>query len=359
MNTISFPGLGIEPFEVNPVAFTLPFGDGLDIMWYALIITTGFILAFVYACFRAKRNENIKPDDLLDLMIFIILFGVIGARLYYVAMSPNEFDGFFDVINIRSGGLAIYGGLIAGILAIIGVCRVKKMNLWKVLDLVAPGVMIAQALGRWGNFMNAEAYGYEVAESSPLYFLRMGILPNIDSVTEMHYYHPTFLYESLWNVLGFVLLNLFYKKKKYNGQIVLLYGVWYGFGRMWIEGLRTDSLYLGDTMIRVSQLVAFLSFAACLAILIVMWVRFGKTTRENLCAFCAWAPAVPVQAADGMKEGTPDGTATDDEGSEDAVKASEPNEAKASGPAVCGEGTDESQNTNEFNSNEESEKNNG
>jgi len=325
MNTIAFPGLGIEPFEVNPVAFTLPIGDGIDIMWYALIITTGFIVAFLYACFRAKRNEGIVVDDLLDLMIFIILFGVLGARLYYVVMSPGEFDGFLDVINIRSGGLAIYGGLIAGICAIIGVCKVKKMNLWKVLDLVAPGVMIAQALGRWGNFMNAEAYGYEVAAGSPLYFLRMGLLPNMDSTVEMHYYHPTFLYESLWNILGFVLLNLFYKKKRYNGQIVLLYGVWYGFGRMWIEGLRTDSLYLGDTMIRVSQLVAFLSFAASLALLIVMWVRRKRGVEfENLCSFCTKTKATAVAGTgkiEGSNERTGEAEPTAPEGKETAERA--------------------------------------
>ena len=306
MHTISFPGLGIGPFEVDPIAFTLPIGKGIDIMWYALIITAGFIVAFLYGCFRAKRNEGYVVDDLLDLMIFIILFGILGARLYYVVMSPGEFNSFIDVINIRSGGLAIYGGLIAGICAIVGVCKVKKLNLWKVLDLVAPGVMIAQAIGRWGNFMNAEAYGYQISESNPLYFIRMGLLPNVDSVSVTYYYHPTFLYESLWNVLGFVLLNLFYKKKRYNGQVALCYVAWYGFGRMWIEGLRTDSLYLGDTPIRVSQLVAFLSFALALTMLVVMWIKekkgpvkdlFPFLTREKECPASASAETAEAEAA--------------------------------------------------------------
>lgn len=313
MNTIAFPGLGIDFFEIDSVAFTLPIGQGIDIMWYALIITAGFILAFFYASFPAKRNEGFKVDDLLDLMIFIILFGVLGARLYYVVMSPDEFSSFFDVINIRSGGLAIYGGLIAGILAIIGVCKVKKMNLWRVLDMVAPGVMIAQALGRWGNFMNVEAYGSATTlpwrMCSPKIateMLRKGFVDAegykaiLDGSLGVH---PTFLYESLWNVLGFVLLNLFYKKKRYNGQIVLLYGVWYGFGRMWIEGLRTDSLYLGDTMIRVSQLLSFIIFAGCLALLIVMWVRGKKAPQENLCSFCTATKAAAVAAEEG--EGAP------------------------------------------------------
>ena len=175
------------------------------------------------------------------------------------------------------------------------------------------------------NFMNAEAYGYEVAAGSPLYFLRMGLLPNMDSTVEMHYYHPTFLYESLWNILGFVLLNLFYKKKRYNGQIVLLYGVWYGFGRMWIEGLRTDSLYLGDTMIRVSQLVAFLSFAASLALLIVMWVRRKRGVEfENLCSFCTKTKAIAVAGAgktEGSNERTGEAEPTAPAGKETAERA--------------------------------------
>lgn len=264
MNTISFPGLGIEPFEVNRVAFTLPIGDGIDIMWYALIITAGFLLAFLYACLRSKRSEGIKIDDLIDLLTFVILFGVLGARLYYVVMSPDEFDSFLDVINIRSGGLAIYGGLICGILAIVGVCKVKKLNLWRVLDTVGPGVMIAQALGRWGNFFNGEAYGsilkYEFLgktfETSRFAGQAIPWIMTIENVngSALYYAHPTFLYESLWNVLGFILLNIRYKNKKFDGQILFSYLVWYGFGRMFIEGYRTDSLYLGN--VRISQLVA-------------------------------------------------------------------------------------------------------
>ena len=323
MHTISFPGLGIGPLEVDPVAFTLPIGKGIDIMWYALIITTGFIVAFLYGAFRAKRNEGYVVDDLLDLMIFIILFGILGARLYYVVMKPDEFNTFFDVINIRSGGLAIYGGLIAGICAIIGVCKVKRLNLWKVLDLVAPGVMIAQAIGRWGNFMNAEAYGYRIPESNPLYFIRMGLLPNEDSAFETYYYHPTFLYESLWNVLGFVLLNLFYKKKRYNGQVALLYIAWYGFGRMWIEGLRTDSLYLGDTPIRVSQLVAFLSFAFALTMLVVMWIKGKKGPVKDLFPFLTREKACLASASvETAEEGTVTVTETNHEVNEEGSEES-------------------------------------
>ena len=294
MNQISFPGLGILDLPVDPVAFTLPIFGGMDIMWYAVIITCGFIAAFLYAWLRAKHTEGYRIDDLLDMMIFVILFGVLGARLYYVLMSPNEFDSFFDVLNIRSGGLAIYGGLICGVCAILGVCKVKKMNLWRVLDMVAPGVMIAQAIGRWGNFMNAEAYGAATtlpwrmcSPSIASEMLRKGFV-DIDGYNAILDgslgVHPTFLYESLWNVLGFVVLNLVYRKKKYNGQILLSYLIWYGFGRMWIEGLRTDSLYLGA--FRISQLISFLAFTAGLTLFIIMWIKGRKAPVINICSFC-------------------------------------------------------------------------
>ena len=188
MNTIAFPGLGIEPFSVNPVAFTLPIGEGIDIMWYAILVSLGFLVAFLHVCYRS-RLEGFILDDLIDYMIFVMICGVAGARLYYVAMEPQRFHSLLDVLNLRSGGLGIYGGIIGGILAIIGVSIVKKKNVWQVLDMAGPGLMIAQALGRWGNFFNGEAYGYQVPESSPLYFLRMGLLPNMDSTTTMYYYN--------------------------------------------------------------------------------------------------------------------------------------------------------------------------
>ena len=281
MNTISFPGLGIEPFSVNPVAFTLPIGEGIDIMWYAILISLGFMIAFLHVVYRSKL-EGFILDDLIDYMIFVMIFGVLGARLYYVAMEPQRFHSFLEVLNLRTGGLGIYGGIIGGILAIIGVSIVKKKNVWQVLDMAGPGLMIAQALGRWGNFFNGEAYGYQVPESSPLYFLRMGLLPNMDSMTTMYYYHPTFLYESLWNILGFLLISLTYKKKKFNGQIAWSYIAWYGFGRMFIEGLRTDSLYLFGTGIRTSQAVAALSFLLAAGMLIFHFVRYARARREGI-----------------------------------------------------------------------------
>ena len=278
MVTISFPGLGIDNFTVNPVAFTIPVFGGLQVRWYGLIITLGIVLAFLYCAYRAKQ-EKIIFDDLLDIAIFTVLFSVLGARLYYVLTSLDQYHSFYDVIAIWEGGLAIYGAIIAGAITIFAVCRYKKIPPLKMLDAVAPAVMIGQILGRWGNFFNGEAYGSVIAEGSPLYFIRMGLLPNVHSPLRMYYFHPTFLYESLWNLAGFLLIHFLYKKKKFDGQIVLMYLTWYGFGRMFIEGLRTDSLYVG--VFRISQVVGFLCFVLGLLLLIIKLI---KVRRANLTA---------------------------------------------------------------------------
>ncbi len=265
-NLVAFPGLGIGEFQLDNVAFTI--GD-FPVYWYGVIITCGIVFAFLYAIFRGKY-ESIKLDDILDIGIWTVILGVIGARLYYVLTSldmyipePFDFLQFIkNVFNVRGGGLAIYGGIIGGILGIVIVTRVKKMNTLKLLDMIGPGVMIAQAMGRWGNFFNGEAFGGLVSPGSPLYFMRMGLISS-NTVSDFHtynmvYVHPTFLYESLWNITGFILINIFYKKKKFNGQIACMYLSWYGFGRMFIEALRTDSLYVGP--FRISQVVGFLCF---------------------------------------------------------------------------------------------------
>ncbi len=270
MVTISFPGLGIEAFTVNPVAFTIPIFGGLEVRWYGLIITMGIVLAFLYCAYRTKR-EGIIFDDLLDIAIFTIIFAVLGARAYYVLTSLEKYDSFYDVIAIWEGGIAIYGAIIAGAITIFVTCRYKKISPLRMLDATAPAVMIGQILGRWGNFFNGEAYGSVVLEDSPLYFLRMGLLPNVKSSSHMYYFHPTFFYESLWNLIGFLLIHFLYKKKKFDGQILLMYLTWYGFGRMLIEGLRTDSLYVG--VFRISQVVGFLCFVIGSILLIVNMVR--------------------------------------------------------------------------------------
>lgn len=254
---ISFPGFGIGEFEVNSEAFKI---FGISIAWYALIITLGMLLCVLYVMYRAKQI-NISSDIILDYALFVIPFGILGARLYYVFSKLDQYHSLADVFDIRSGGLAIYGGIIAGTATVVIICKIKKIHFGAFGDCVVPGLILAQAIGRWGNFMNGEAYGYETDV-----FCRMGL----DFGYGMNYYHPTFLYESLWNLIGFALINIFYKYKKYDGQIILIVFGWYGLGRMLIEGLRTDSLYfsLFGQEFRTSQVLAGAVFAVCVALLI-------------------------------------------------------------------------------------------
>lgn len=300
--TVAFPGLGIEGGEVSSVAFTL--GENFSVMWYGVVIALGMLMAIAYASFRCKQ-QGIKIDDLIDIAIFTIFFGVIGARLYYVIFNPANFKSLWDIIDIRSGGLAIYGGVIAGALTIVVVCLIKKISWRKLFDAAGPGVMIAQAMGRWGNFFNGEAYGAIVEEGHPLYFLRMGLISNNTfydfGTTQMVYVHPCFLYESLWNVIGFILINIFFKKKKFDGQIALYYFAWYGFGRMFIEGLRTDALYIGQTGIRVSQLLGFLLFALATA-LIVYGLIYVKNHPDSKFAIANNAPVAEEKKAETEEE---------------------------------------------------------
>ncbi|MBE6584156.1 MAG: prolipoprotein diacylglyceryl transferase [Ruminococcaceae bacterium] len=287
---VSFPGFGIGEFELDNVAIAF---DSFEVYWYGVIITLGMVTAFLYVVFRGKY-ESVSFDSILDIGIWTIVVGVIGARLYYVLTTldhfiPDPFN-FFEfignVFNLRSGGLAIYGGIIAGALAILVVTKIKKINTLKLLDMAAPGVMIAQAMGRWGNFFNGEAFGGILTEEHPLYFMRMGLISGntrLDFATsDMVYVHPTFLYESLWNVIGFILINIFYKKKKFNGQVACMYLAWYGIGRFFIEGLRTDSLYIPGTEIRISQLVGILCFVVFGALLVWGLIYSRKYKDESV-----------------------------------------------------------------------------
>ena len=276
MVNISFPGIGIDAFSVNKIAFTIPIGDGIAVRWYGLIITAGILLAILYASFRAKQ-EGIVLDDLLDMTIFTVLFAIVGARLYYVLFSLDKYDSFLDAIAIWNGGLAIYGAIIAGALTLFCVAKYKKISVYKTLDMAAPAVMIGQILGRWGNFFNGEAHGTEVLSSDPLYFLRMGLSYG-EGAQISRFYHPTFLYESLWNLVGFLIINALYKKKKFDGQIVLMYATWYGFGRMLIEGLRTDSLTIGGTL-RVSQIIGLVCFIGGA---VLLTIGFNAASKKEL-----------------------------------------------------------------------------
>lgn len=281
---MAFPGLGIGEFAVNRVAFTVPLFGGLEVRWYGIILTLGIIFGFSYALYRSKF-EGVSTDDLMDFAIWTVLLAIVCARAYYVIFDPNKaanYHNFRDVIAIWEGGIAIYGSIIGGALGLFLVSRYKKYDRQKVIavfDMVSPGVMLGQILGRWGNFVNGEAHGMQAKDT---FFLRMGLYENPEtgySSATMYYFHPTFLYESLWNLLGFILINVLYKKKKFNGQITLMYLAWYGFGRMFIEGLRTDSLYIG--VFRVSQIVGFLCFAICTTLLVLGLVRARRKQLDT------------------------------------------------------------------------------
>ena len=277
MVTVSFPGLGIGEISFNKVAFTIPewvpFINGVQVRWYGIIIVTGIILAFLYANYRSK-HEGIDFDNLLDYAIFTVISGIVGARLYYVITSGQKYS-FGEIFAIWNGGIAIYGAIIGGATALLCVSLYKKIKWQKAFDMVCPGVMIGQIVGRWGNFFNGEAYGKYPdfgAENSPLWFMRMEL--KHEGWSHSYTCQPTFLYESIWNLVGFLIINAFYKKKKYDGQIFLMYITWYGMGRMMIEGLRTDSLMVGS--FRISQVVAFLCFVIGTILLIALAIRAKK-----------------------------------------------------------------------------------
>ena len=278
MNLVGFPRLGLGPFSISHTAFSIGF---LSVQWYGIIIVLGMALACLYAFWRMK-SVPLVVDDMLDIALVCIPSGIVGARLYYVLTSLENYPAFWDVFKIWEGGLAIYGGIIGGFIGIFAVCRHKKKSLLRVLDCIAPGVMIGQLVGRWGNFVNAEAYGV----IGPYDFLGHTIdaaslaehNPFIMTVNGM-YVHPTFLYESVWNLIGFLLINAFWKHKKYDGQILLLYLTWYGFGRAVIEGFRGDSLYIGS--LRISQLLAFICFAAGVILLIAFAVKRPEKQAEK------------------------------------------------------------------------------
>ena len=258
-STISFPALGIE---LNPPR-TLELGP-LTIHFYGLIIAVGLMLAVMYAMRRSKEF-GLKEDDLLDGVLWVTPFAIVCARAYYCVFAWEEYaPDPISVLYIWNGGLAIYGGVLGAILGVAVFCRIKKIRLTTLLDIMLLGFLIGQSIGRWGNFMNREAFGAATDA-----FTRMGLYNTLTGQWE--YYHPTFLYESLWNACGFVLLHFLSKKRRYDGQIALGYAAWYGLGRCFIEGLRMDSLYWGP--FRVSQWLAGISCVAALAALALLSLK--------------------------------------------------------------------------------------
>ena len=272
---ISFPSLGID---INPVR---EFSIGpVSIHMYGLIIAFGLVLATIY-CMRRANQFGLTEDHVLDGVLCVTPFAIICARAYYCAFSWELYaDDPISVLYIWNGGIAIYGGVLGAIIGMYVFCRVKKISLAATLDLVLTAFLIGQAIGRWGNFFNREAFGAETES-----FLRMGLLDTFSGTVTYH--HPTFLYESVWNALGFVLLHFLSKKREYDGQIALGYAVWYGLGRTFIEGLRTDSLYIPGTAIRVSQALAAASCILAAAVLVIFIFKppvkplFANRAAEN------------------------------------------------------------------------------
>ncbi len=289
---VGFPGLGIKDFSISEIAFSIT--ENIQIRWYALCIVLGMIAAVTYAFIRAKRYGFIF-DDIIDIAFFAIIPGIIGARLYYVIFDyfkrPEDYTSLLDIFAIWRGGLAIYGGLIFGIIGAIVGLKVKKIRILPFLDCAFPGVMLAQAMGRWGNFFNMEAYGDETS-----IFCRMRL--SSESGLSFIEVHPTFLYESLWNLVGFIALVLLTKKRKFDGQIFLMSVAWYGLGRSLIEGLRTDSLMIGS--VRVSQALAIILLVASLTLLIVMFIM----TKKRHVARCIYEQGskkyIPYECEDGL-----------------------------------------------------------
>ena len=248
MKHIAFPGLGID-LVLDPVA--LDFGI-MKINWYGIIICVGIIVAFSCFYYRGRLNEGFSEDDILNVTLMAVPFGVVGARLLYVLTSGESYDGFLDVIAVWNGGLAIYGGIIFGFLAVLLYSKLKKQSLFSYLDAIAPALMIGQCIGRWGNFVNAEAYGWSAGvEKLPWRMQLDSVYINGEYRPDIQFVHPTFFYESLWNLIGFTVIFCLYRKKKFDGQIACMYLVWYGLGRGLLEMLRTDSLRVGGVKLMI------------------------------------------------------------------------------------------------------------
>ena len=296
IKTVSFPGLGLE-FTLNRVAFTIPFLNR-PVYWYGVIITCGLVLA-VYLCIRWGGRFGINEDNIIDMMLFAVPAALVAIRVYYVVFNLDIYrraDGSLDwgaIVDYSDGGLAIYGAIISSVIVLLIFCRVKKLSFLAYADLGVHGLFIGQLIGRWGNFMNVEAFGSATTlpwrmsgASIAADMLRWGYVDQAGYEAILSGtlgVHPTFFYESAWNFLGLIMAYLMGKKRKFDGQCFLFYFFWYGLGRFWIEGLRTDSLYLFGwelfgMPVRVSQLLAAVTCVLAGAVLVwALWkYRGGK-----------------------------------------------------------------------------------
>lgn len=262
-NTISFPALGLE-FDINRVAFSV---FGKDIFWYALIILTGFLLGSVVAASSAKKR-GINPENIWDIALYGLIFGIIGARIYYIIFDFDSVRGsILNIFKIWEGGLAIYGGIIAAVVTAFVYCRKKELNVLKVFDHCCLGLFVGQSIGRWGNFVNAEVYGKETS-------LLWGMSINGSAPV-----HPLFLYESLWNLLGLLIAVLFGNKNRIDGRVFFYYILWYSFGRLFLEGMRQPEyiLYAVEGKVGISQIVAAVGIAVGIGGILSLTKKSKKT----------------------------------------------------------------------------------
>ena len=269
MYNVQFPKLGIE-LAVDRVAFTV---FGMDVYWYGVLIALGAMLGIAVSFNLAKRR-GIDQDKYIDVLMIGAIGAIVCARAYYVAFAPFKYDSFIDMINIRDGGLAIYGGVIGAFDSGAIICKLRKVNILNMFDIASVGFLIGQGIGRWGNFVNQEAYGGFTGSN-------WWGMQSDRTISEMGegIVHPCFLYESIWCLAGFFILNHFSKKRKFSGQIVLMYCAWYGFGRGFIELLRTDSLMIGN--IKVSALLSYLLCITAVALLVFLFKRSKETVGED------------------------------------------------------------------------------
>ncbi len=314
-NTVFFPGLGLK-FELNRVAFSV---FGHNIYWYGVIIAAGFLLAVAFGLWKCSEF-GMDPDTITDAIFVVVPSAIIGARLYYVIFNPAvcyDAEGSFSLLRAIAfwdGGLAIYGGVIATVVSALIFCRVRKVDFWSGMDITVYGLLIGQLIGRWGNFVNVEAYGSVTdlpwrmcSESIANELWRDGLLESklaYESILNGALgVHPTFLYESLWNLLGLVLLILLMKRgRKFNGQMFLSYVIWYGLGRAAIEGLRTDSLYFFGTPIRSSQMLGVVSALAAIGLYAYRKKTAGPATPPMRPAAEPGPAAEPVSMEEEKKE---------------------------------------------------------
>ncbi len=287
MPEIWFPNLGIKIKELNNVAFTV---FGLNVYWYGVIIGIGIIISLVLAIKEAKRTGQ-NPDNYMDFTMIAIVICVICARLYYVIFSWDYYSQHLnEIFATRNGGLAIYGGIIGGIATAIVYTKVKKLNFWLFADTTAPSLLLGQIIGRWGNFFNREAFGGYTDGLFAMRYMKeqvshipQSVLDNIINVNGVQYIQvqPTFLYESFWNLVVFVILMILKRRKKFDGEIFGLYLLGYGLGRVWIEGLRTDQLILGNTGIPVSQLLSAIIIIISIVILYIRYKKIGNLYKND------------------------------------------------------------------------------